>query len=124
MDRRGYQQYKQQSINSMTSGELLLMLYDELVKRAAMASLALDKEDYPQFEDCVDRCVNIVSYLDETLDRQYPISRDLTSTSPISWAGSGSAATSGCWRSSSPCSRRCGTPSTPPRRTAAGSGRP
>ena len=78
MDRRGYQQYKQQSINSMTSGELLLMLYDELVKRAAMASLALDKEDYPQFEDCVDRCVNIVSYLDETLDRQYPISRDLS----------------------------------------------
>ena len=76
MDRRGYQQYKQQSVNSMTSGELLL-LYDELVKRATMASIALDKGDFPAFEAATDRCTDIVSYLDETLDRQYPISRDL-----------------------------------------------
>ena len=43
MDARGYQNYKQQSINSMTSGELLLLLYDELVKRSTLASIALDK---------------------------------------------------------------------------------
>ena len=30
MDARGYQQYKEQSINTMTQGELLLLLYDEL----------------------------------------------------------------------------------------------
>ena len=78
MDRRGYQQYKQQAINSMTPGELLLLLYDELVKRATMASIALDKEDFPAFEAAVDRCTDIVNYLDETLDRQYPISRDLS----------------------------------------------
>lgn len=77
MDRRGYQQYKQQSVNSMTSGELLLLLYDELVKRATMASIALDKGDFPAFEAAIDRCTDIVNYLDETLDRQYPISRDL-----------------------------------------------
>jgi len=77
MDRRGYQQYKQQAINSMTSGELLLLLYDELVKRGTMASIALGKEDYPTFEAAIDRCTDIVNYLDETLDRQYPISRDL-----------------------------------------------
>lgn len=78
MDRRGYQQYKQQSVNSMTSGELLLLLYDELVKRATMASIALDKGDFPAFEAAIDRCTDIVNYLDETLDRQYPISRDLS----------------------------------------------
>ena len=77
MDMRGYQQYKQQSINSMTPGELLLLLYDELVKRATMASLALEKQEYPVFEAAIDRCVDIVNYLDETLDHQYPISRDL-----------------------------------------------
>ena len=77
MDRRGYQQYKQQSVNSMTQGELLLLLYDELVKRATMASIALDKEDFPAFEAAAQRCIDIVNYLDETLDRQYPISRDL-----------------------------------------------
>ena len=78
MDRRGYQQYKQQSVNSMTPGELLLLLYDELVKRGTIASIALDKADYPAFEAAIDRCVDIVNYLDETLDRQYPISRDLS----------------------------------------------
>ena len=78
MDMRGYQQYKQQSVNSMTPGELLLLLYDELVKRATMASIALDKADYPTFEAAIDRCTDIINYLDETLDRQYPISHDLT----------------------------------------------
>lgn len=78
MDSRGYQQYKQQSVNSMTPGELLLLLYDELVKRATMASIALDKADYPAFEAAVERCTDIINYLDETLDRQYPISRDLS----------------------------------------------
>lgn len=78
MDRRGYQQYKQQSVNSMTPGELLLLLYDELVKRGTIASIALGKEDYPTFEAAIDRCVDIVNYLDETLDRQYPISKDLS----------------------------------------------
>ena len=74
----GYQQYKQQSINSMTSGELLLLLYDELVKRATLASIALEKKDYEQLEAAVQRCIDIIHYLDETLDRQYPISRDLS----------------------------------------------
>ena len=77
MDARGYQNYKQQSINSMTSGELLLLLYDELVKRSTLASIALDKQDWPAFEAALDRCIDIVDYLDETLDRQYPISHDL-----------------------------------------------
>ena len=70
MDRRGYQQYKQQAINSMTPGELLLLLYDELVKRGTMASIALDKKDYPVFEASVERCMDIINYLDETLDRK------------------------------------------------------
>ena len=78
MDARGYQQYKQQSINSMTPGELLLMLYDELVKRSTLASMALEEENWPQFEEAMDRCIDIVNYLDETLDRKYPISRDLS----------------------------------------------
>ena len=70
MDARGYQQYKEQSINTMTQGELLLLLYDELVKRATRAELALDKQDYPLFEASIDRCLEIIRYLDDTLDRK------------------------------------------------------
>ena len=54
------------------------MLYDELVKRSTLASMALEKENWPQFEEAMDRCIDIVNYLDETLDRKYPISRDLS----------------------------------------------
>lgn len=77
MDMKGYQQYKEQSINTMTQGELLLLLYDELYKRLSLAEIMLDKQDYPVFEDSIDRSVAIIDYLDATLDHQYPISKNL-----------------------------------------------
>ncbi len=79
MDMRGYQQYKEQSITTMTQGELLLLLFDELMKRTTRAELALERQDYGLFEASVDRCADIVRYLDDTLDRQYPISSNLHS---------------------------------------------
>ena len=78
MEMRGFQQYKEQSVNTMTQGELLLLLYDELVKRLTQAELLLDKENWPVFEASVQRGIDIINYLDETLDRQYPISGNLT----------------------------------------------
>ena len=77
MDTKGYQHYKEQSVSTMTQGELLLLLYDELVKRSIRAGLALDKGEFSLFEASVDRCVEIVHYLDDTLDRKYPISAEL-----------------------------------------------
>lgn len=74
---KGFNQYKEQSINTMTQGELLLLLYDELFKRLAQAEITLEKQEYPVFENCVDRAVAIIQYLDDTLDRQYPISKNL-----------------------------------------------
>ena len=74
---QGYQGYKEQGINDLSQGELLLLLYDELVKRLVRAGLALNKADYALFEASVDRCLDIVRYLDDTLDMQYPISRSL-----------------------------------------------
>lgn len=78
MESRGFQHYKDQAINTMTQGELLLLLYDELVKRMLRAELALDKEDYVLFEASVERSIAIIRYLDDTLDRQYPISKNLS----------------------------------------------
>ncbi len=77
MEAQGYQQYKQQSVSTMTPGELLIVLYDELVKRTARADIALGQVNYPLFEASVDRCLDILHYLDNTLDDQYPISREL-----------------------------------------------
>ena len=74
---KGFQQYKEQSVDTMTPGELLLTLYDELVKRLTRAELALDSQDYTLLETTVDRSMDIVHYLSDTLDRSYPISREL-----------------------------------------------
>ncbi len=71
------QHYKEQAVGTMTQGELLLLLYDELVKRSLRAELALQKEQYDLFEQSIDRAIEIVRHLDDTLDRQYPISREL-----------------------------------------------
>ena len=78
MDMRGYQHYREDALSTMTPGELLLLVYDELVKRLTQAELALDKEDYTVFESAVDRSVDVIHYLDDTLDRQYHISAQLT----------------------------------------------
>lgn len=78
MNMKGLQAYKDQTVNTMTQGELLVLLYDELVKRLTRASLALDKGDYSIFEASVVRSVEIIRYLDDTLDMQYPISGNLT----------------------------------------------
>ena len=77
MDLKGYQQYKEQSIATMTQEELLLLLYAELVKRLMQAELALDKKEYPLFEASVQRGIEIIDYLDSTLDRKYEISHNL-----------------------------------------------
>ena len=71
MDIKGYQHYKQDSINTMTQGELLLLVFDELVKRLTLAELMLTKEDFPSFEAATDKSLEIVRYLDHTLDRIY-----------------------------------------------------
>ena len=73
----GYQHYKQQSLSTMTQGELLLLLLDELVKRLLRGELALEQQDYPLFEASMERCIDIVRYLDDTLDRRYEISQQL-----------------------------------------------
>lgn len=77
MDKLGYQHYKEQAVSTMTQAELLLLLYDELVKHIIRAELSLGKEDFETFDASTQRCLDIIRYLDETLDRQYSISNDL-----------------------------------------------
>ena len=77
MYQNGYQQYKMQSVNTMTHSEMLLLLYDELIKRLNRAQIALGNKDYDLFEKSVQRSREIVRYLDETLNMEYSISYEL-----------------------------------------------
>ena len=74
---RGLQNYKAQSLNTMTQGELLVLLLDELVKRLMRGDIALEQGDMQLFEASIQRCIDIVRYLDDTLDRRYEVSRGL-----------------------------------------------
>lgn len=73
----GYNQYKKKSIYSMSSAELLLLLFDESIKRLTRAEYSLKEKDYDDFEDCLQRVTRIVRYLIDILDMDYPISYDL-----------------------------------------------
>lgn len=73
----GYQQYKEQSVTTMTPGEMLLLLYDEAIKRLARAELSLMKADFKTFDESIERTKEIFRYLTETLNRSYPISNEL-----------------------------------------------
>ena len=73
----GYSQYKEKSIYSMSGPELLLLLFDETIKRLTRAEQSLKDGNYDDFEDCLRRVTRIVCYLIDILDMQYPISWDL-----------------------------------------------
>ncbi|MGC6172991.1 flagellar export chaperone FliS [Lacrimispora sp. 38-1] len=73
----GYQHYKEQTVNTMTPGEMLNLLYDELLKRLTRSELALENKDYELFEQSIQRSMDIVTYLRDTLNFQYEISNEL-----------------------------------------------
>lgn len=77
MNMNGYQQYKTQSVMTMTPGEMLLLLYDELIKRITRAEMALDTDNEELFHQSVNRSREIVRYLKDTLDLEYAISSEL-----------------------------------------------
>ena len=72
-----YQNYKEQSIYTMTRGELLIMLYDEIIKRLTRAEFAVQNNQMELFDQSVQRSSEIIRYLNDTLDRRYEISREL-----------------------------------------------
>jgi flagellar protein FliS len=78
MNQYGYQQYKQQSVNTMTSGELLLLLFDESAKRLTKAEMCLKKDDFAEFEASMNRVSEIIKYLNKTLDKTYSIGNEIS----------------------------------------------
>ncbi|MDR1604611.1 MAG: flagellar export chaperone FliS [Gracilibacteraceae bacterium] len=72
-----YQNYKQQAVYNMTPPELLLLLYDELVKRIHLSMGALEKQDVGEAHRHLLRAQDIVRYLSVTLKDGYEISEPM-----------------------------------------------
>lgn len=73
----GYEQYKEQSINSMTKGEQLILLFDEVVKSLIKSEIAINENNYELLDTSIQKATDIIRYLIEILDRSIPISQDL-----------------------------------------------
>ena len=72
-----YQQYKTQSISTMTPGELLIILFDELVKRAKQGEIAIKAGNVEGANDSLMRAQDIVRYLTATLNDDYEITKEI-----------------------------------------------
>ena len=72
-----YQAYKQQSVMTMTQGEMLNTLYDGLLKALYAARGGLETRDYTVANRELIRAQKILNYLKTTLNHQYEIANNL-----------------------------------------------
>ena len=73
-----YQRYHQQSVMTMTPGEMLLKLYDEVITQLTAVRQFNEEKDYEKSNASLKKAQRIIRYLDQTLDPQYEISGSLS----------------------------------------------
>ncbi len=74
-----YQKYQQQSVNTMTPGEMLTRLYDEVIKQLSATKQFNDAKDYESANQASQKAQRIIQHLNSTLNFQYEISNNLSS---------------------------------------------
>ena len=64
---------------TMTSGQILLLVYNELIKQLSMAQKAFEKSDIAEINRTLQKSQNLIRELQNTLNFDYGISNDLSS---------------------------------------------
>lgn len=72
-----YQQYKTQSIMTMTQGELVVQLFEGCSKKLNAAVYYIENNDNAKADEELYKAQRIVNYLNASLDRSVDISHDL-----------------------------------------------
>lgn len=72
-----YQQYQRQSVMTMTQGEMLTKLYDEVIKQMSGTKICLTEKDLSGVNNALQKAQRILFYLKSTLDFKYEISGNL-----------------------------------------------
>jgi flagellar protein FliS len=70
-------QYEEQSVLTMSRGELIVKLYDEVIKNLRRASLLFNQQNNDAAKKSTERCKNILNYLISILNDQYEVSNNL-----------------------------------------------
>lgn len=74
-----YEAYKQQSVMTMTNGEMLHMLYEGAIKAISCAKIAFQNNQYVEINRQLQKAQEILLYLKKILDFKYPIAKNLES---------------------------------------------
>ncbi len=77
MNANPYQTYKQQSVMTMTPGEMLLAVYDELIKQISFAQLGFKDKNNEVINRSLQKAQKIVHVLQGTLNFDYSIANSL-----------------------------------------------
>ena len=72
-----YAKMKENAIMTAPKEELTLMLYDGAIKFIKQTEIALEANDVAKAHDTIVRVQNIIREFQLTLDKSYPVSKDL-----------------------------------------------
>lgn len=72
-----YENYKNQSILTMTQSELLIKLYDELSLQLNLGIKAIDDKNYEKANNALFKSQKMITYLNATLNHKYPVAANL-----------------------------------------------
>jgi len=72
-----YQQYRQNAVMSAGRGDLTLMLYNGAVKFIKQGMKFIDEKNIEGAHNSIVRAQEIISYLNDTLNMEYEISKNL-----------------------------------------------
>ena len=72
-----YDTYKQQSVMTMTSGQMLIMVYNELIKQLSLAQQAFTQKDISGVNRYLQKSQKLIRALKGTLNFDYSISENL-----------------------------------------------
>ncbi len=73
-----YKNYKNISINTMSKGELLVLLFDKLVQRLTLATILYKDNKVEEANISLNKSKDIFNYLITSLDHSYGLSKDLS----------------------------------------------
>lgn len=72
-----YEKYQQQVVTTMTQGDMLQKLYNEVIKQMEVARVAIAASQNDAMGKAIDKAVRIIRHLRSTLDMRYEVSGNL-----------------------------------------------
>lgn len=71
------EQYKKTSVNTMTKAELLILLFDEAIKKLSRSKILMEQGDIENAKINLEKARKIFNYLMVNLDEKYGVSQEL-----------------------------------------------